>query len=541
MYKLLIVDDERYAVQSLKSGVDWAKLGIGEVHVAYNVKEAMAIFETTPIDVMLCDIEMPKGTGLELTAWVNETSPATETIFLTCHADFSFAQQAIKLNSFDYLLKPVDYGVLEATVAAALESIKDERNQEKYKTYYDLWQTKKSVLTEKFWQDLFARRIAATDESLPKLADEYQLPLTPDSRVLPVFISIERWNKHLDARDEEVMEYALRNAAAELLLTGGAGEAVQVKSGINVAVLYSGEAGELPEREELRERCRSYIQACATYFYCEVSCYVGLASAVAEASKTYAKLLDMEYNNVNKAKNVYFMHDVRDGDRGGDGLAASVELPVFSAWAALIEQGNKSQVDSLIAETCGVLSRGTGLSARTLGEYYDGLLQMIHYVLQKKGLSAYDRLTAAGMPERAAATRSVAQLEAWAHQVVAAVLEEPAEAAGQDSIIQRVKQYVADHLREDISREDLASHVFVNPAYLSRLFKKETGESLTDYILRERMKQAKELIVGSTMPVSDIALSLGYSNFSYFSKMFKKVYGMNPQHYRRASRQSVGL
>ena len=81
----------------------------------------------------------------------------------------------------------------------------------------------------------------------------------------------------------------------------------------------------------------------------------------------------------------------------------------------------------------------------------------------------------------------------------------------------------------------LAGYVHLNPAYLSRLFRKEKGMSITDYLLQERMRIARELIESSTLPISDIAQSVGYSNFSYFAKMFKKVHNANPQQLRKLS------
>lgn len=101
------------------------------------------------------------------------------------------------------------------------------------------------------------------------------------------------------------------------------------------------------------------------------------------------------------------------------------------------------------------------------------------------------------------------------------------------SVIQRVQSYIAGHLHEPITREQLACCVHLNPAYLSRLFKRETGESITDYILRERMEAAKEMIRASSLPISDVAKSLGYYNFSHFSKMFRKVHHASPQQFRR--------
>lgn len=128
MYKALIVDDEIYAVMGIKSGVNWQELQVSEVYEAYNMRDALQVFERTSIDIMICDIEMPKGTGIELLERVNDISPDTETIFLTAHSAFDFMKRAIQLDGFDYLLKPIEFDVLQATIAKALHSIKQERS-----------------------------------------------------------------------------------------------------------------------------------------------------------------------------------------------------------------------------------------------------------------------------------------------------------------------------------------------------------------------------------------------------------------------------
>lgn len=84
-----------------------------------------------------------------------------------------------------------------------------------------------------------------------------------------------------------------------------------------------------------------------------------------------------------------------------------------------------------------------------------------------------------------------------------------------------------------MSREDIAEHVYLNPAYLSRLFRKETGLSLTDYTASLRIQKAKLELLDTNHRVSDVAMSVGYSNFSHFTKLFKKTTGLTPQEYRK--------
>ena len=97
----------------------------------------------------------------------------------------------------------------------------------------------------------------------------------------------------------------------------------------------------------------------------------------------------------------------------------------------------------------------------------------------------------------------------------------------------KIKEYIHYNLDKDIKREDVASSVFMNPSYVSRMFKKAEGISLKDYIVQEKMAFARTLLQSSALPVSLVALKAGYSNFSHFSQVYKKMYGVSPTEERK--------
>lgn len=525
-YRALIVDDEIYAVMGIKSGVKWEELHITEVYEAYHIREAMQVMSKASIDILICDIEMPRGNGIELLEWVNEHSPNTETIFLTAHSNFSFVQRAIQLDGFDYLLKPVEYHVLQATIGRALDTIKQEREvaslREQYKPYYNLWLKKKSLISDKFWNDLFSKKITCSTSNTERLIHEYVLPLTSRTLILPIVISVEGWDRELNSADEEVLEYALRNIARDLLLLGRHGDVIQTKLGVNCVLLFIEQANEL-DSAWLEEQCRQYIHYCREYLYSYVSCYIGKASLLSQVSLMYKQLLDMEYNMIKKNSQVHWYKESHSS-------AHSTKLPEFTTWTLLIEQGKKEDMEKELCRFFTALEQEKELNADVLHAFYHSFVQMIHYILHKRSLSLHRLIQRAEDTLGEAIPRTIADMEQWAHRLLAIVHDQLHK---DDSVIHRVKRYIHDHLSESITREELADHVHLNPAYLSRLFKKEVGESLTDYVLSERMKVAKYLIINSSMPISDIAQSVGYTNFSYFTKMFKKQYQYTPQHYRR--------
>lgn len=117
---------------------------------------------------------------------------------------------------------------------------------------------------------------------------------------------------------------------------------------------------------------------------------------------------------------------------------------------------------------------------------------------------------------------------------------QPAPAADEDEVVAQVKAYVHTHLRETISRTDIARKVYLHPDYLSHIFHDRTGTTLSDFILQERVEQAKRLLEANQLSITEVGETVGFSNSSYFGKMFRKYVGCTPKDYRRQSREEGG-
>ena len=124
---VILIDDEEVAVNALKRRVDWDKYGVDEVYVASSAGQARELFQEKTIDVMLSDIEMPQGGGLELFEWVKVYYPAVECVFVTCHPEFDYVRKALQLGSADYILKPIDYEELDEVLSRLVERVRHRR------------------------------------------------------------------------------------------------------------------------------------------------------------------------------------------------------------------------------------------------------------------------------------------------------------------------------------------------------------------------------------------------------------------------------
>ena len=106
--------------------------------------------------------------------------------------------------------------------------------------------------------------------------------------------------------------------------------------------------------------------------------------------------------------------------------------------------------------------------------------------------------------------------------------------------IEKTKQYIEEHLSEEISRKELAEFAGFNQEYLSTLFKKETGDTLSEYIQKKRLSVAQRLLTQTNLPISLISQNCGYETLSYFSSAFRQKVGVSPREYRKRHQQDIG-
>lgn len=125
---LLIVDDEQQILEGILQGVRWELLNFTEVFTAKGYEQAVRIFESHTIDILLSDIELDRRNGLDLIEWVNEHSPETSCLILSCHENFNFARRAVKLRCLEYILKPVPYEQLTEILARTKDQVQREHS-----------------------------------------------------------------------------------------------------------------------------------------------------------------------------------------------------------------------------------------------------------------------------------------------------------------------------------------------------------------------------------------------------------------------------
>ncbi|MNO29449.1 HTH-type transcriptional activator Btr [compost metagenome] len=525
-YQLLLVDDEIHAIEGVKSDLDLERLNISKLITALNSRQAKEVFQCEQVDIMLCDIEMPQGNGLELLAWVREQFPNTVAIFLTAHADFKYAKEALQLGSLDYLQKPVLATELEAAIRKAQSLIDRNSELNQSSKFHQLWMKHHSLIIERFWQDLISHTIPSRWSAICEQAERQQIPITPESKFLPLLISVQKWKRELKRRDEKIMEYALRNSAEELIIgKNGSGICLPLATD-KLLIILDTETTAIDVDEAVVSACQSYIDSCSRYFNCELSCYIGDPVKVQEMASIAAELTLRDRNNVAFMNRVFTL-------AAGEPQILLLEFPVLERLPHLLKSGSGENVILEVECFLDRLVQSGDINSDILHQFNQDFMQVLYSFLNIRGIQAHRLLGNRESREFAeAAGRTVDDMLIWTRHAVRKAMLQAEAVKENDTVVQTVKRHILLHLDEDLSREMLAEQVFLNPDYLSRIFKKETGYSISEYILFERISRAKELLAQTDVTISAIATSVGYTNFSHFAKIFKKYAGMGPTEYR---------
>lgn len=127
MYQMLIAEDDRFAIEGLRSEIHWEKYNIKVAACCINGEEALREIRRRPIDILLTDIKMPKMDGLELAREVLAMGKGTRIVIVSGYGEFSYAQQALKMGVFDYLLKPVTLDKIESVFSRLLQDMDAEK------------------------------------------------------------------------------------------------------------------------------------------------------------------------------------------------------------------------------------------------------------------------------------------------------------------------------------------------------------------------------------------------------------------------------
>ncbi|MEW9052272.1 MAG: response regulator [Neobacillus sp.] len=531
---IIIVDDEIQTVRAIKHSINWDRLNITEVFTAFNISQAKDIIGEKKMDIAICDIEMPQGSGLELLQWMKENSPDTESILLTSHAEFEFAKKAIGLGCHDYLVKPIPFETLEDVIYNVISKIKSSKKLKEYSEYGEFWINNQSMIEEGLWSDLLKGTISESPSVILQDAKKRNVDYKIDDQYLLVLISKKRIVTNLGCWNDQLLDFALKNIALDVIAENLQSNSVFYLEG-KLAVILPTVTNKGQYLAKMKKSCEEYIRICNQYLGCSVGCYIGKFVFGEQLAEMYKQLLYMDQNNVALTSKIF---EINDGGRETESQLY-VMKGISNEWSLMLQHGEKENLIKEMISYIHHLAAEERLNVQVLSIFQQDMLQMVYSYLGQKEVQAHKLFKDSKSQDMyKSSTGSIDSMSNWITYFINKAVDYTEEVTKPQSVIAKVKEYINHNLQDDISRDDIASVVFLNPDYLTRIFKKSTGLSLTEYVAEQRIKRSTSLLIFSDMQISEIAQKVGYDNFAYFSNKFKKITDFTPSDYRKKYRKS---
>lgn len=525
----IVIDDDQPTVEVILRNIDWMKFDIEQVFKAYNIEEAKNLFLSNQIDIAVSDIEMPMGAGLDLLQWVREQGNSCQFIFLTSHERFDYASEAIRYNASGYVVKPFNPERMEQELGSAVQKVRHEEQFRKTSHYQEWFSATRSYVKSGFWSDLFLQRIIARPEIIEGEIRRRQLDLDPAASYRFALFSCGHVDDIESAWGNDgcgIFEYALNRLGAELISGELASEDTfsyhQQNKVFSVVVVPASE----PDDLKLDEDCMKLCQLSRTVFRVPVTAYISNAYPLEGLASARQHIEELDYNNVIGKDRVF-----RESD----------EIVLKSLGGHILDQDRirelllekkKIELLNLLKFSMQGLAAKRELDRDSLNFVRQDLLQIIYVYLYGKGIQATELFTDKDFADlELKAADSIMDMIRWQTCMVSRTLDYVSEVEQSWSIIEKARAFVRSHYQEGITRTEVADSVYLTPEYLARLFKKETGITIKQYINDYRMERAKELLSGGNVRISDVASQVGFDSFSYFSTVFKKYTGMTPNEY----------
>ncbi|MFC0560558.1 response regulator [Halalkalibacter alkalisediminis] len=492
MLKAVIFDDEYIVTQGLKTMINWSQYGIEVVGTASDGISALKLFKQLKPDIIFTDIRMPGMDGLELIQEVMQEVPETICIVFSGFNEFSYVKKAIKLGVADYLEKPVTIPMIEEAIQRTLKKVNEQNEMTTLKLEREKTQQE---LLEKATLDLLLNRQGAYSKWCEHFGPEV-------NRVVAATVIAYSGDEKVSITNDLFRMVPVWNGYRDLL----------------VVFHFSEEFG-LFERElaSWMKQTNGLVGAGHTY------------KRISNLSKSYSEALKaLEYGSFIEEEGWIHVGDLPDemvipeylseqvkgilsSMRKGDEEETEHSLDQFIKWIEM----EKFDRDILEREILKMIYLGIEVVKEISGGQLSNWIASYQPYIEIRNVKTKDAM--------------VKWLRDQMKEMMDRILKH--SSTKKHSAINQALEYMKEHFCEDLTLQQVAEKVDMNPTYLSYLFKEEMGESYIKYLTRLRMEQAKSLL-RSGQKVSTVSEQVGYQTYRHFSEVFKKHTGMTPSHFK---------
>lgn len=503
MLKILLVDDEGSEREGMRFLIEKYALPL-EIAQAQNGRAAFEYIQKNPVDILLTDIKMPFMDGLELAEATSAYNPGIKIIIFSAYGEFEYAKKALEVNAVNYLLKPIEVEEFRKVMQEVIQTCEEDKKQ--IQESKQLRNARKKVL---FYQLLNGGSIS--EEQLLQL-EEYGLSLEGKYMIL---INVKTTNFFFDKKEELFLHLSHMYAPCKF-------EYINYYPHESWLLMY--QSAKI-KNEDLEHFAKSMVRDLEMLEKEESFYLIG-------ENFQHCSQIAKEVELLNKLKEVLFGCE--------SGLVFASELENLCDYGAKeigalkkkaedsIDAGNRQESYLYIEQLMNSLGNYKALSVVYMHYIFYDLIDKLYtsYGIHEANL-IYDRIEAVVVCRNKTELSDVfAKIFREIEDLSQIHLESPAQ------ISTKVIKIIKTEFEKELSLEYIAKQVNLVPAYLSYLFKKETGENLVKYITDFRMGKAKELLEEGNLKIVQVGKACGYENPSYFNRLFKNYYEITPKQFR---------
>lgn len=510
LIRVMIVDDERLALEDLSTIVDWRAYGFEIVTTAFNGAQAFTKFQQFRPQIVITDIKMPIIDGIELIQKIREVDQQVLLLLLTAYADFTYARTAIQLGITDYIIK----SEITARSMGALLS--------KLRTTVEKQRQSQNILTDTMLESFFARPDApAPEEAEALLRGRYAfLVLECD---LPLMLDGGRAATDGRLTTTELKRLLQEWQYDELELVG----TCTLAPNRTLLALKAQDNSTFRTYELLYRNAQTLQGALKENGAGTVSLYLAMRPmdfyAFRLLLQNHAEVFTKRYF---KPKGAFLLLERLP--------SPAAPVPDFdkAAFEHALEQGDADAAGKFLRQLYDGLAACGDLAALRADS------QELFFSLRRRAERLPEHVQRPDLSAQSNRTYwyNAADIGAWLTEKTWE-LSDLLRAEQQRTYSRPVSDaiaYVRAHYAEpELTLNEIADSLHISIGYLCLLFKQETGVTLKNYITDVRMEAAKRLLRGSHAKIYEICEAVGYQTSQYFSQVFLKKVGMFPTEYRK--------
>lgn len=530
MYKVMIVEDEMLVRIGLKNSVDWSKFNMQVIADLSDGQSAWEQYHQERPDLIITDIRMPKMDGMELIAHVRAEDKSTRIVVLSCLEEFELARKAMSLGVSGYILKLT---MTEEEIQTILQTIRNELDHQQRASVVEdrpsLLPSNIELIKEKYIKDFLLYGIYSVEE-FERFAVQSQMQLSP-IRLVVCMMEVDHYSKLKQKFKDEhghLIKMTLLNMLNEITTAFHKGESLYIDE-THYLVLLSFE--DILSEQQIRQQTVLILQrvqhVIGTYFNSSVS------FGISEIDNAYKSLPRLYLESHERLQHKFLTctglyHTGQERIDVAPIQAQLEQIRLYCPLRELLSPMKQERYDDYIR----ILHEHLYADRRSIQHL---LFQLIQWI----STSLYDyhqneKTILFNITDQLEQCDTLPEMLTQIQLYLSEVVEQSRTMMHMSSEITKAIQYIKQHHTQNISLQQVAEHVNLSFGYLSNLFKKELQITFIDYLNRYRVERAKELLVGTSLKSYDIAAQVGFSpEYTYFSKVFKKVTGLNPNEYRR--------